>query len=95
MGRALLHRSNEGSHYQNSLERDRDTEKDRERDNTHRGKEEGRERENRNTYERPSTHQHAHASHLHNCEDVVRTYRHKQYLIHTHERLMTHIASVV
>ena len=34
VGRGLCHRPNEGSHYQNSLERERDTEKDRERDNT-------------------------------------------------------------
>ena len=40
------------------------------------------------------THQHAHLSHLHNCEDVIRKCSHMQYQTHTHthERITTHIA---
>ena len=76
MGRALRHRSNEGSHYQNSLERERERDTERgigrgiRKDNIHsEGRREGgREQKHRRTC--MYTHQHAHPSQLYNCETL-------------------------
>ena len=56
MGRALRHRSNEGSHYQNSLERERGIQGKIGRGRVYTQREGGREGENRNTDEHACTH---------------------------------------